>query len=92
MVVEVLLLSIQLVFWSLWAFRSHQPPHRKLWVVVVGGALVAFLQIYDFAPYKGLVDAHAVCQAISVPLTCLWWSVIKDDAELTTMAQIKKTK
>ncbi|KAL8138738.1 hypothetical protein V2J09_004739, partial [Rumex salicifolius] len=92
MFVEVILLSAQLVFWSLWAARSHQQSKWKLWIMVVAGALHAFLQIYDFAPYEGLVDAHAICQAISVILTYLFWSVIRDDAKLTSMAQIKKAQ
>ncbi|KAJ9555584.1 hypothetical protein OSB04_010198 [Centaurea solstitialis] len=46
--------------------------------------------VYDFPPYEGFVDAHAVWHATTVPLTYLWWSSIKYDVELRTSILLKK--
>ncbi|GAV61823.1 Per1 domain-containing protein [Cephalotus follicularis] len=82
----------QLLIWAIWAGVSHHPSCWKLWVVVVGGGLCMLLEIYDFPPYWGYVDAHALWHASSIPLTYLWWSFIRDDAELRTSTLLKKVK
>lgn len=82
----------QLLLWAVWAGVTRHPSRWKLWVVVVGGGLAMLLEIYDFPPYKGFVDAHALWHATTIPLTYLWWSFIKDDAEFRTSNLIKKVK
>ncbi|RVW93438.1 Post-GPI attachment to proteins factor 3 [Vitis vinifera] len=57
---------------------------------VVGGGLAMLLEIYDFPPYEGFVDAHALWHATTIPLTYIWWSFIKDDAEFQTANLLKK--
>eukprot|EP00268_Persea_americana_P020075 TRINITY_DN2033_c0_g2_i1.p1 TRINITY_DN2033_c0_g2~~TRINITY_DN2033_c0_g2_i1.p1 ORF type:complete len:342 (-),score=52.55 TRINITY_DN2033_c0_g2_i1:257-1282(-) len=80
----------QILLWALWAGLTHHPKRFKLWAVVIGGGLATLLEIYDFPPYKGYVDAHALWHAATVIPTYLWWSFIKDDAELRTSNLIKK--
>lgn len=82
----------QLLIWAVWAGVSHHPSRWKLWVVVVGGGLAKLLEIYDFPPYHGFVDAHALWHASTIPLTYLWWSFVRDDAEFRTSSLLKKTK
>lgn len=43
-------------------------------------------------PYQGLVDIHATSHALTVPLTYIWWSFIKDDAEYRTSILLKKVR
>ncbi|KAK9086533.1 hypothetical protein Syun_028927 [Stephania yunnanensis] len=50
------------------------------------------LEIYDFPPYKGFVDAHALWHAATIPLTYLRWNFIKDEAEFRTSVLVKKAK
>ncbi|KAK6926292.1 Per1-like [Dillenia turbinata] len=71
---------------------THHPSRWKLWMVVVGGGLAMLLKIYDFPPYRGFVDAHALWHAATIPLTYLWWIFIRDDAEFRTSILIKKAK
>ncbi|KAH9621117.1 hypothetical protein KSS87_008382 [Heliosperma pusillum] len=80
----------QLLTWATWAKTTQHPSRWKLRVVVFGGALSMLLWIYDFPPYWGFVDAHAVWHATSIPLSYLWWSFIKDDAEYVTLTRMKK--
>ncbi|XP_074283557.1 uncharacterized protein LOC141608101 [Silene latifolia] len=90
--VVAVLATTQLVFWVIAAIRSHNPSRWKLWFSVVGAALAMLLEIIDFPPYKGLIDSHALWQATSIPVTYIWWSFIKDDAEYTTSILNKKLK
>ncbi|GFY84277.1 Per1-like family protein [Actinidia rufa] len=82
----------QLLIWAVWAYVTHHPSRWKLWVVVIGGSLVMLLEIYDFPPYWKFVDAHAIRNATAIPLTFLWWSFIRDDAEFRTSTLLKKAK
>lgn len=82
----------QILLWAIWAGVTHHPSRWKLWVVVIGGGLASLLEIYDFPPYRGFVDAHALWHATTIPLSFLWWSFIRDDGEFRTSALIKKTK
>ncbi|KAK1366637.1 Post-GPI attachment to proteins factor 3 [Heracleum sosnowskyi] len=83
---------VQILLWAIWAGVTRHPSRWKLWVVVVGGGLAGLLEIYDFPPYKGFVDAHALWHATTVPLSFLWWSFIRDDSEFRTSALIRKIK
>lgn len=82
----------QLLLWAFWAGLTRHPSRFKLWAVVLGGGLAMLLEIYDFPPYEGYVDAHALWHATTIPLTYLWWSFIKDDAEFRTSILLKKSK
>ncbi|XP_022892186.1 post-GPI attachment to proteins factor 3 isoform X1 [Olea europaea var. sylvestris] len=92
MKVCVVMAVAQLLVWAVWAGVTGHPSRWKLWIVVVGGGLSMMLEIYDFPPYEGLVDAHALWHATTIPLTYVWWSFIKDDAEYQTSALLKKVK
>ncbi|KAF5207448.1 Per1-like protein [Thalictrum thalictroides] len=82
----------QLLLWAIWAGVTHHPLKWKLWTVVVGTGLAMLLEIYDFPPYGGYLDAHALWHATTIPLTFLWWSFIKEDAEFRTSNSMKKVK
>ncbi|KAJ6417735.1 hypothetical protein OIU84_001169 [Salix udensis] len=82
----------QLLIWAVWASVTRHPSRFKLWVAVIGGGLAMLLEIYDFPPYQGFVDAHALWHATTIPLTYLWWSFAKDDAEFRTSSLHKKAK
>lgn len=92
MKVSVAMGMLQLILWATWAGVTRHPSRWKLWVVVIGGALAALLEIYDFPPYRGFVDAHALWHATTIPLTYLWWSFVRDDSEFKTTTLIKKAK
>lgn len=82
----------QLIVWAIWAGVTRHPSRWKLWTVVGSGGLAMLLEIYDFPPYRGFVDAHALWHATTIPFTYLWWSFVRDDAEFRTLTLIKKVK
>ncbi|XP_028756340.1 post-GPI attachment to proteins factor 3-like [Neltuma alba] len=79
-----------LLIWAIWAGVSRHPGLWKLWLVVVGGNLAMLFEIYEFPPYMGYVDAHALWHATTIPITYLWWSFVRDDAEFRTSTLLKK--
>ncbi|CAN1157952.1 Post-GPI attachment to proteins factor 3 [Linum perenne] len=82
----------QMLTWAIWAGLSRHPSRWKLLVTVLGGSLAMLLEIYDFPPYEGYLDAHAIWHATTIPLTYVWWSFIRDDAEFCTTNLLKKAK
>lgn len=82
----------QLLVWAVWAVISRHPSQWKLWILVFGGAIAILLEAFDFPPYGGYVDAHALWHATSIPLSYIWWSFVRDDAEFRTSALLKKVK
>lgn len=82
----------QLLLWAIWAGVTSHPARYKVWIVVFGGGLAMLLEIYDFPPIWGYVDAHAVWHATTVPLTYLWWSFIKEDALSRTEKLVTRSK
>ncbi|KAG5117753.1 hypothetical protein AAZX31_15G240500 [Glycine max] len=89
MKVCVLMTIAQLATWAIWSGVSHHPSRWKLRFVVFISGLAMSLKIYDFPPYKGLLDAQALRNAITIPLTYLWWSFIRDDAAFLTSNRLK---
>lgn len=92
MKVCVVMAAAQLILWATWAGVTRHPSRWKLWVVVIGGGLAMLLEIYDFPPYRGFVDAHALWHATTIPLTCVWWSFIRGDAVFRTSNLLEKEK
>ncbi|XP_031108840.1 post-GPI attachment to proteins factor 3-like [Ipomoea triloba] len=82
----------KLAIWGVWAGVSRHPSRWKLWVVVIGGVIATLVEVFDFAPYWGYVDAHAVWHATCIPLTYLFWSFVRDDSEFRTTSLSKKAK
>lgn len=83
---------VQLVIWSIWAVMARHPCRWKLWIAIFGDGLALLLQVLDFPPYQGLVDAHALSQASAIPITYIWWSFFKDDVEYRTTLLLKKVR
>lgn len=92
MKVCVVMAVAQLAIWAVWAGVSRHPSRWKLWLVVFAGGLAMLLEIYDFPPYEGLFDAHAIWHASTIPLTYIWWSFIRDDAHFRTTKILKKAR
>ncbi|KAK9070357.1 hypothetical protein SSX86_010759 [Deinandra increscens subsp. villosa] len=92
MKVCVTLAVAQLLVWVVWAGVSNHPSRWKIWFVAIGEGLIIFFEIYDFPPFWGFLDAHAVSHAIAIPVSHIWWGFIHDDSEYRTAALLKKTK
>ncbi|VAI39812.1 unnamed protein product [Triticum turgidum subsp. durum] len=83
---------VHIAAWAVWSVVTHHPSRYKVWIVVFGGALAMLLEVYDSPPYKGYADAHSLWHASTIPLTYLWWTFVRDDAEFRTSTLVKKAK
>lgn len=92
MKISVAISTLLIVLWAVWAGVTRHPSRWKLWVVVLGGTLTLLLKLYDFPPYWELIDARALWHATMIPLSSLWWSFARDDADFITSTLIKKPK
>ena len=86
----VTIAALQLLIWTVWAGYSNHPSRFKLWFVVLLGSLAMLLEIFDFPPIYGYFDAHSIWHAVTIPLTWVWWSFIKDDASFRTKQQLRR--
>ncbi|XP_047972268.1 post-GPI attachment to proteins factor 3-like [Salvia hispanica] len=84
--------ALQIAIWAVWAAQARHPQRWKLWVVVCGGAIAMLVTLYDFPPWRGLLDARALWHATMIPLSYLWWSFVKDDSVWMTSLAINKNK
>ncbi|GLT74365.1 hypothetical protein SLA2020_461680 [Shorea laevis] len=82
----------QLLIWAVWANFSSHPSRWKLWLFVVGRSFAMLLAVYNFPPYWGFVDAHALWNVANIPLTYLCWGFVREDAEFRTITLLKKVK
>ncbi|CAL4912234.1 unnamed protein product [Urochloa decumbens] len=82
----------QFLLWALWAVVTRHPSRLKIIFVAIGGVVSVFLEAYDIPPRWGYVDGRAICLAVAILLSYLWWSFAKEDAEMRTSAITKKTR
>ncbi|VAI10929.1 unnamed protein product [Triticum turgidum subsp. durum] len=82
----------QLLLWTVWAAITRHPSRLKVVFVAIGGVLSIYLEAHDVPPRWGYVDGHAICLAMAIPLSYLWWSFAKEDAEMRTAAIMKKKR
>ncbi|KAJ0964122.1 hypothetical protein J5N97_029244 [Dioscorea zingiberensis] len=82
----------QLIMWSVWAGVSRHPSRFRLWAIMLGFASTIWLEMKDFPPYEGYIDANALSQFINLILAYLLWSFFKADAVFRTSALVKKVK
>ncbi|GJN09294.1 hypothetical protein PR202_ga27290 [Eleusine coracana subsp. coracana] len=82
----------QFLLWALWAVITRHPSRLKILFVAIAGVFSVFLEAYDIPPQWGYVDGRAICLGISIPLSYIWWSFIKEDGEMRTSAIMKKIR
>ena len=99
MAVSAGLLATQGVIWAVFGFAHRAnagrgPARRRyMWKNWATHALLfgaAALEILDFPPVAGYIDAHALWHAATVPLGYLWYSFLADDAAFLARAEREK--
>lgn len=68
--------SVVLVAWT----QAAKHPHRwRLLALIVAVHAASLLEVLDFPPLVGLLDAHACWHAATPALALAWWSFVEDD-------------
>ena len=72
---------LQQVMWCSWALYIRHPCTKQLitFVLLINAALS--LEVLDFTPIFGLLDAHALWHLCTVPLIYLWYAFVMADAK-----------
>ncbi len=72
--------------WLTWCLRNWRPYTHKAFVFFVLLHAFAVFEVFDFPPWRQLIDAHAVWHAGTIPLSFLWYSFLQDDAAFEAAA------
>lgn len=76
-VAYLLLFSI----WSVGHLAKGKRSHAKLSLVAcLAGFAAASLELLDFSPLLGLLDAHALWHCATIPIILLWYTFFRQDA------------
>lgn len=78
--------AVQTGAWGVWALatpRGRVHPGRWALLAFMGAVNVAMLlEVLDFPPLWGVLDAHALWHAATAPLTALWFKFVEADVGL----------
>ena len=72
---------LQSLAWLAWAFWSGHPYRWRLLGLVGVIHVTVLLEVLDFPPAWGAVDAHAAWHAATPPLAAAWYAFVSADAE-----------
>lgn len=78
------LAGLATVLWVIWIALAWSAGQKStvLWCILVQGWFVsaALLEVFDFPPFAGLLDAHSLWHLATVPLGFLWYEFWRRDA------------
>ena len=77
---------LQMVLWCRFVHRRQHQHRNKVYAFVMLMSSALLLEVLDFQPIKGLLDAHAVWHACTIPLTYMWYDFVFADAEWVRMS------
>ncbi|OBZ91632.1 Protein PER1 [Choanephora cucurbitarum] len=92
--------SLQTGSWLFWSILQYTPwgrPERRsfAWMAGVSVILVSCamaLEVFDFPPYKEVLDAHSLWHAATIPLAPFFYRFLLRDTELETTYRFAKDK
>lgn len=85
MMANVVVGALQLIMWSVYSF-SQFAKTKELWTLMPFGLCVTIsaamgLELFDFPPWKFMVDAHSLWHAATVIPCFLWYTWMKKDLQ-----------
>ncbi|KUL92020.1 hypothetical protein ZTR_01121 [Talaromyces verruculosus] len=86
MIANVVVGVIQNVFWTAFSIYRYRKEPKKPWMawpamIVLWISLAMSLELFDFPPWWGLIDAHALWHLGTVIPTAWWYLFIVQDAK-----------
>ena len=79
--------------WCVWGVRHNSRPYvYKIYVCTLLLWLAALCEIFDFAPFYHLLDAHAIWHGLTPPITLLFYSFLIDDAQYELQQSTHKAR
>ncbi|KAI8463434.1 MAG: Per1-like-domain-containing protein [Monoraphidium minutum] len=65
--------------WVGWAAAARHPARSRAFAFIAAVHAAMALEVLDFPPAGGLLDAHALWHAATAPLTLIWYSFVCAD-------------
>ncbi|KAI8987980.1 Per1-like protein [Mycotypha africana] len=92
--------SLQTTLWLNWSILQYTRWGKKeqrpfAWMAGLSVVLVSCamcLEVFDFPPYKGVLDAHSLWHASTIPLAPLFYKFLLKDAELDSLSKVDISK
>lgn len=69
----------QSVLWVVWCSRTQHPARHSMFKFLAAVHVAMMLEIFDFPPILGLLDAHAAWHAATIPLVYVWYDFVFGD-------------
>ncbi|KAI9199847.1 Per1-like-domain-containing protein [Polychytrium aggregatum] len=82
--------NVILLLWGIlnWTRRASYARHVVLMVCIITGAMT--LEIFDFAPILGVLDAHSLWHASTIPVVWLWYHFIDHHIAAADASPLKR--
>jgi hypothetical protein len=77
------------LLWLCWAHATRHPQRARLTAVVLAAHAASLLELLDFAPLAGALDAHALWHAATPAVTLAWYAFLAADARQHAAAVAK---
>ena len=68
--------------WLAWAFGARHPLRHRLAGVLAAAHAASLLELLDFPPLAGALDAHALWHAATPAVTLAWYAFLAGDARV----------
>lgn len=75
----IVLGALQSLMWGVWVGRVRHVARRRMWCFLALINAATLLEVLDFAPWWGLVDAHALWHAATALLSYVFWGFLRQD-------------
>eukprot|EP01025_Chloroclados_australasicus_P026479 TRINITY_DN26338_c0_g1_i9.p2 TRINITY_DN26338_c0_g1~~TRINITY_DN26338_c0_g1_i9.p2 ORF type:complete len:254 (-),score=18.33 TRINITY_DN26338_c0_g1_i9:251-1012(-) len=86
--VNVCLGILQSVAWLIWVYFVNHPGRQTMYLFLVLVNVSLLLEILDFPPLQGYLDAHALWHLVTIPLIALFYRFVYIDIQF----MVKKEK
>jgi post-GPI attachment to proteins factor 3 len=69
--------------WLIWAtFNRKRMPHAwKISVTVLCLLGASLFEVFDFSPLLGIIDAHSLWHAFTIPCVTMYWDFLLEDSQ-----------
>ena len=89
----IIITAIGAVSWSIFIARHWRRPYTYKIVVFIMMMMIAMLnELYDYAPWFDIFDAHSIWHGSTIPLGFLFWSFVYDDVQFERRLYEEKHK
>jgi hypothetical protein len=68
------------LLWACWAHGTRHPLRWRLLALLLSAHAASLLELLDFPPLRGALDAHALWHAATPAVALAWYAFLADDA------------